>query len=590
MYKEWIYDIRNNRRKAPTKEELMKKRVLSLCMAFILSFSMMPMTAFAEGTDAVTEQQETQSSELPGTVDTTDGSATVEDISGGNAGTKDAEVEAVQALIDALPEEVTADNADGLQAQLMAIYEALAALDEAQTARLNMTRLENVSAALNVAVAAQATTHVDHSFCGATNCQGHGSYGAHDVVSNWIQLSYDETTKQLKIGKNNWDKTSDGYILPEGNYYLGTDLKTDATITIQNKGEKVNLCLNGHSITATGNFDVITQTKGTFRLCDCQKDTGKITHQAEATGRGVCSNGGTFTMYGGAITGNKASGNGGGVYVTNYFHIFGGTISDNQATSGGGVYGKKTVNTTGGFIQNNTATSGDGGGVYIGGTVTSDMYDVTITGNKASRNGGGVYLGDKCILNMSNVTITGNNAGGNGGGMMLQTSEHIDMRNKVEITGNTVESKANNLYLKDSGKINVKGPLTDSKIGVSLSIDENDYAVVAKGSSYSLTSGDKAVFALDDDAGYVRIDVDNSVAFLKGNPHEHAICGNSDCTEADHSDVVWKGINDLDEITEDGNYYLKKSVNLSSTWICDRNVNLCLNGNSITMSGAMPLR
>lgn len=132
----------------------MKKRVLSLCMAFILSFSMMPMTAFAEGTDAVTEQQETQGSELPETVDTTDGSASVEDISGGNAGTKDAAVEAVQALIDALPEEVTADNADGLQAQLMAIDEALAALDAAQTARLNMTRLENVYAALNVAVAA----------------------------------------------------------------------------------------------------------------------------------------------------------------------------------------------------------------------------------------------------------------------------------------------------------------------------------------------------------------------------------------------------------------------------------------------------
>lgn len=473
----------------------------------------------------------------------------------------------------------------------MAIYEALAALDEAQTARLNMTRLENVYAALNVAVAAQATTHVDHSFCGATNCQGHGSYGAHDVVSNWIQLSYDETTKQLKIGKNNWDKTSDGYILPEGNYYLGTDLKTDATITIQNKGEKVNLCLNGHSITATGNFDVITQTKGTFRLCDCQKDTGKITHQAEATGRGVCSNGGSFYMFGGTITGNKAenTGNklGGGVYVVNYFHIFGGIISDNQATAGGGVYGKNSVFINGGFIRNNTATSGDGGGVYIGGEMTMNMYDVTITGNKASGNGGGVYLGDKCVIQMSNVTITGNNAGSNGGGMMLQTSRYIDMRNKVEITGNTVENNENNLYLKDSGKINITGTLTDSKIGVSLSIDENDYVVVAKGSSYLLTSGDKDVFALDDaGAGYERIDVDNSVAFQKGDPHKHAICGNADCAEADHSNVVWKGINDLDEITEDGNYYLKKSVSLSSTWTCYYNVNLCLNGNSITMSGA----
>ena len=558
-------------------------------MAFVLSFSMMPMTAFAEGTDAVTEQQETQGSELPETVDTTDGSASVEDISGGNAVTKDAAVEAVQALINALPEEVTADNADGLQAQLMAIDEALAALDAAQTARLNMTRLENIYAALNVAVAAQATTHVDHSFCGATNCQGHGSHSTHEVVSNWIQLSYDEATGQLKMGENNWDKTSDGYILPNGNYYLGTDLKTDATITIiQDLSAKINLCLNGHSITAEGNFDVITQTKGEFRLCDCKQDTGKITHQAETVGRGVCSNAGLFYMYGGTITGNNAGNKlGGGVYAANYFHIFGGTISDNKATAGGGVYGSTSVYINGGFIQNNTATSGNGGGVYIGGEMTMNMYDVTITDNKASGNGGGVYLGDKCAIEMSNVTITGNNAGGNGGGMMLQTSQYIDMRDKVEITGNTVESKANNLYLKDSGKINVKGTLTGSKIGVSLSIDENDYVVVAKGSSYSLTSGDKNVFDLDDvDAGYVRIDVDNSVAFQKGDPHKHGICGKEGCTEADHDNVVWKGINDLDEITEDGNYYLKQSVNLSSTWTCGHNVKLCLNGKSIIMVGA----
>ena len=569
----------------------MKKRVLSLCMAFILSFSMMPMTAFAEGTDAVTEQQETQGSELPETVDTTDGSASVEDISGGNAGTKDAAVEAVQALIDALPEEVTADNADRLQAQLMAIDEALAALDKAQTARLNMTRLENIYAALNVAVAAaQATTHVDHSFCGATNCQGHGSYSTHhEVVSNWIPLSYDEATGQLKMGENNWDKTSYGYyILPKGNYYLETDLKTDATITIQNVSDEINLCLNGHSITAAGNFDVITQTQGEFRLCDCKQDTGKITHQAETAGRGVCSNAGLFYMYGGTITGNNADNKiGGGVYVANYFHIFGGIISDNKAAAGGGVYGSNSVFINGGFIQNNTATLDDGGGVYIGGKMTMDMYDVTITNNKASRNGGGVYLGDKCAIGMSNVTITGNNAGSNGGGMMLQTSQYIDMRDKVEITGNTVESKANNLYLKDSGKINVKGALTDSKIGVSLSNDENDYVVVAKGSSYSLTSGDKDVFDLDDvDAGYVRIDVDNSVAFQKGNPHKHGICGKEGCTEADHDNVVWKGINNLNEITEDGNYYLKQSVTLSSTWICKRNVKLCLNDKSIIMEGA----
>ena len=123
----------------------MKKRVLSLFLAFVLSFSMMPMSAFAEEAGTVTEQ-ETQNSENTADVsttgeDTAEVSPTVEDISGGNAVTKDAAVEAAQALINALPEEVTAENADELQAQLMAIDEALAALTEEQRASLNMARL-----------------------------------------------------------------------------------------------------------------------------------------------------------------------------------------------------------------------------------------------------------------------------------------------------------------------------------------------------------------------------------------------------------------------------------------------------------------
>ena len=54
----------------------MKKRVLSLFLTFVLSFSMMPMSAFAEGTGAVAEQ-EAQSSG-----DTAYVSTTGEDVSG----------------------------------------------------------------------------------------------------------------------------------------------------------------------------------------------------------------------------------------------------------------------------------------------------------------------------------------------------------------------------------------------------------------------------------------------------------------------------------------------------------------------------
>ena len=96
-----------------------------------------------------------------------------------------------------------------------------------------------------------------------------------------------------------------------------------------------------------------------------------------ANGGGVAvAEHGTFTMSGtAAISANKASnGSGGGVYVFGNFTMTGGTIggpeagSTNTAQYGGGVYvwdGTFTMN--GGIITGNTATQ-NGGGVYVSST------------------------------------------------------------------------------------------------------------------------------------------------------------------------------------------------------------------------------
>ena len=440
MYKEWIYDIRNNRRKAPTKEELMKKRVLSLCMAFILSFSMMPMTAFAEGTDAVTEQQETQGSELPGTVDTTDGSATVEDISGGNAGTKDAAVEAVQALIDALPEEVTADNADGLQAQLMAINEALAALDAAQTARLNMTRLENVYAALNVAVAAQAGEHT-HAICG-TKCTC--TDANHSDSTTWTAINNEDDLK-------NAGNTG-------GNYYLTQNV--ELTATWEPTARKVYICLNGHDIIGPDGSNAIIVSKQ-LRLVDCKGDSidgeyGKITHKTGKTGRGVTvSSNSTFYMYSGAITGNTTtSAAGGGVYVQGKFYMYGGEISQNTATDsyGGGVYVKSAFYMYGGTIGGEDVDDGNtahqGGGVYVseggfnisGGTISNNKT-ITVPDGSLWADGGDVYGNmTYAYINMTGGEISHNTAARYGGGVHTDGSKNqFKMSGNAKISDNTAE-------------------------------------------------------------------------------------------------------------------------------------------------------
>ena len=417
----------------------MKKRVLSLCMAFVLSFSMMPMTAFAEGTDAVTEQQETQGSELPGTVDTTDGSATVEDISGGNAGTKDAEVEAVQALIDALPEEVTADNADGLQAQLMAINEALAALDEAQTARLNMTRLENVSAALNVAVAAQDGEH-KHAICGKNCTDGY----KHDDGQIWTAIN---TEKDLKNAGNTG-----------GNYYLTQNV--ELTATWEPTARKVYICLNGHDIIGPDGSNAIIVSKQ-LGLVDCKGDSidgeyGKITHKTGETGRGVTvSSNSTFYMYSGAITGNTTtSAAGGGVYVQGKFYMYGGEISQNTATDsyGGGVYVKSAFYMYGGTIGGEDVDDGNtahqGGGVYVseggfnmsGGTISNNKT-ITVPGGSLWADGGGVYgYMTYAYINMTGGEISHNTAARYGGGVYMDDGDkEFKMSGNAKISDNTAE-------------------------------------------------------------------------------------------------------------------------------------------------------
>jgi len=143
----------------------------------------------------------------------------------------------------------------------------------------------------------------------------------------------------------------------------------------------------------------------------------------------------TVYMHTGAIRGNFAARNGGGVAVRDYpvgrtdngptFHFFGGRIENNLSAgnvasgAGGGGGVALSMNShfnmhDGAYIHNNVANT-SGGGVRIrdGGTFT--MYGGTISNNTATRAG-----------------ATGTNTGG-GGGVMMEDMTH-DPYNAVEFT------------------------------------------------------------------------------------------------------------------------------------------------------------
>ena len=443
----------------------MKKRVLSLFMAFTLCFSMQPTIVLAEGT-SVAAEKEVQSSESATGVNAT-GGISGGDVSGGDTGTqnteKDAAAKAVQELIDALPDEVTAENAETVGAQLAAIDEAIAVLTKEQAAGLNMTRYENICEALNELVAVQGE-HV-------------GSHG--------FELPTGKTWTAISDESGLRNASANGY------YYLTTPITLDEEWT---PADGMVLCLNGNNITMEADKDVITVGKGyTFTLCDCTGN-GKITHGNKESGDKYSGGGvnisqysGSFYMYGGNIIGNTAGGtgnstHGGGVYVLFCnFYMYGGSITGNTADEGGGVClghnakGTMSGGTIGGTEDDDanidTSSSACGAGVFISPSAEFNMTGGTISGNTGSY-GGGVYVGGTFTIS-NNAVITGHNVSGvyvadggtfnmNGGTVSQnQKSGVYSYNGNINMTGGNISgntaSYGGGVYLGNKAKFTMTG-------------------------------------------------------------------------------------------------------------------------------------
>ena len=230
-------------------------------------------------------------------------------------------------------------------------------------------------------VCAETTNGHTHYLCGGSTCNGSGH--ENETYKTTFEKEIKQEGNTLKIGGESWTPTKGSndtfYILPTGTYYLGSDISPEYTIKIENN---VTLCLNGHKITAADGMDAIYMTGGSFTLTDC-KGVGTITHASSKTGRGVYVSSGTFNMYGGSITGNKAQdakGRGGGVYVysgSGTFNMYGGSITGNNA------YKSDYISTF-------------GGGVCVGSGIFTVSGEVTVTDNTkgGTKGADGKFTGD----------------------------------------------------------------------------------------------------------------------------------------------------------------------------------------------------
>ncbi|MDE7291833.1 MAG: hypothetical protein K2N58_07280 [Treponemataceae bacterium] len=229
-------------------------------------------------------------------------------------------------------------------------------------------------------------------------------------------------------------------------------IKDDGTVTVDNAGigkrvihakpesGKLNLTLEklvitGGNASDNGGGIYFGSAGGSLTM-----NGGEISGNKAAAGGGVYDDSGKFTMTAGTIGGNTATGYGGGIYFTasNTLKISGSaTISGNKAKYGGGIAKKDNgfIEMEGGEISGNTATV-SGGGIYSysGGSVT--ISGGTIKENNATQSGGGIHHWSSNDVTISGDAIIRDNTTCNNGGGICMTSGWLYVKGGA-ISGNT---------------------------------------------------------------------------------------------------------------------------------------------------------
>ena len=542
----------------------MKKKILSLFLALAMCLSLLPTAAFAAdgAQDSAEPGEEILAPEQLGDPEK-DPDLEQEEQQADPSVKQDEAVAAVQALMDALPGEVTADNADELQAQLMAIDAALEALSDEQLAQF-LTRYEAVCEALSSLTAVQAETTSGHT----------GDHGEYTLPEGKTWTGINNISAEMDAG-----------------YYYLTDYVTISSTWKPKDG--VVLCLNGYGITLDADGPAIQVQPGvTFTLCDCSsRGEGSIRHSGgnnEKYGVGVLVGAldnldktAEFNMYGGTISYNTSiSGGdveGGGVTVAGgTFNMYGGTISDNKSLSGKGIGGgvfianHGTFNMSGGEITQNGAKIG--GGVFVGGYYGADAAE-----KEKDANYGGTF-------HMSGGSITGNTAGS--GVYVNYYPTTFTVSGTAQITGNRYAGETRNVYLSKGtigSNVTYANPIEVGTLASSASIGVTT-ADVGQTVATDVSREAKGCFTPDNSSKY-RLQYDNDVQTLTmiAATHEnHPICGASCTHNGAHTGESWTPISDLSEIKGNGNYYLTDNVKLTASWTSGsyngKNVKLCLNG------------
>ncbi|MCR4660607.1 MAG: hypothetical protein K5765_01240, partial [Clostridia bacterium] len=274
---------------------------------------------------------------------------------------------------------------------------------------------------------------------------------------------YVKTWKELKDAAKKSSNSGKTIVIMANLYAQGNDrIEVKKSMTIDLNGytvdrQRTSADEDGHVFEIRNNSTVtIKDSIG----------TGIITGGYAENGGGININSGSRLIFeGGTIINNKASSDGGGIFVRGELDMDGGSVIGNYAKdNGGGIHcvkeGKLNIsnsyiirnsskNNGGGLciymkdnatientlIQYNTCQSENGGAFYMNAeNKTLYLNNTKIKLNTCEKKGGGFYL-DNGTVTMSNSLVFGNSSKDNGGGIFNNNSTVI--LNSGEINSNT---------------------------------------------------------------------------------------------------------------------------------------------------------
>lgn len=218
---------------------------------------------------------------------------------------------------------------------------------------------------------------------------------------------------------------------------------TETTLGIETS---VPVTINNIQITGAkqGEFAGLAMSDGTSVTLQSGVVIGKECSEVPANisscankGYGIKNEGGTLTISGAKICGNKTGILTGDNITGDNLTMTGGCINYNLDT-GLYTYSGCKAKLTNVEICGNTSTS-DGGGIYFeDGSTSIELTGCTIKDNSANQ-GGGIYSFGGSVK-LTNCTVQDNTAENGGGGIWIQETDSLELVGSTRITGNTATS------------------------------------------------------------------------------------------------------------------------------------------------------